>query len=287
MNSPREIIKKGSKSFALASLFLPANQRANVYTLYAWFRHCDDVIDSSTSRSEDWRILKNKTFHPSTKSPFQELQKLVSEKNLPNHYFNEFFEGLLMDLENKGYQTYSQLELYCYRVAGVVGLIMCPVIGVKHPQALSHACALGLGMQLTNICRDVQEDAQNGRVYIPQQIQPQNLSYKQLIQSPELAYPTVLELLKRADDLYALGNSGLKYLPFRVAVAIACASTIYQKIGLKIRQNGPESLRKRTYVTGYEKVKCLLLGVLLAVQSRFQETPKQVYSGQLPIYHKN
>ena len=287
MNSPREIIKKGSKSFALASLFLPASQRADVYTLYAWFRHCDDVIDSSNSQTDDLKNLKEQTFVQSSTSQFVALQKLMFEKKLSNYYFNEFFEGLRTDLENKGFETLSQLELYCYRVAGIVGLIMCPLIGVRHSQALSHACALGLGMQLTNICRDVQEDAQNGRIYLPREMLTQDFSCQDLVRSPDKAYATVLQLLELADFYYAQGNSGLKYLPFRVAIAIGCASHIYRQIGLKIRSLGPESLKQRVYVTGLEKIKCVGLGTLAALRSRFegiQPIPKDL---ELPIYYKN
>jgi phytoene synthase len=287
LNSPREIIKKGSKSFALASLFLPESQRADVYTLYAWFRHCDDVIDSSSSQFEDLKNLKEQTFTPSSTSQFVELQKLMLEKKLSNYYFNEFFEGLKTDLENKGFETLSQLELYCYRVAGVVGLIMCPIIGVRHSQALSHACALGLGMQLTNICRDVQEDAQNGRIYLPREILKQKFSIEDLVHSPDQAYPTVLQLLELADFYYTQGNAGLKYLPFRVAIAIGCASHIYRQIGLKIRSLGPESLRQRVYVTGLEKMKCVGFGIVAALLSRFERIQPSPENFELPIYYKN
>ncbi len=268
LSSPREIIKKGSKSFALASLFLPKSQRADVYTLYAWFRHCDDVIDSSNAQLEDLKRLKTETFQQDPTSNFFELQNLISEKNLTTKYFNEFFEGLQMDLENKGYDTISQLELYCYRVAGVVGLIMCPLIGVRQTEAFSHACSLGLGMQLTNICRDVVEDAQNGRIYLPRQMLIPNATCEELIQSPEKAYPTVLQLLELADSYYKRGNLGLKYLPFRVAIAIGSASCIYRQIGVKIRRLGPESMKKRVYVTTFEKIKCVGLGIMWALRSR-------------------
>jgi phytoene synthase len=270
LTSARDVIRKGSKSFALATLFLPATARDEVQVLYAWLRHCDDKIDSANSKITDLEQLKLQLSQKQGDHRFQQLQNIISEKDLSFDYFNEFFEGLRMDIENKGYETLSDLELYCYRVAGVVGLILCPIIGVSHSQAYKHASALGIGMQLTNICRDVVEDARNNRIYLPRDILRKNLSANELGAAPEVCQAAVLHLLARAEILYEKGNQGLKYLPFRVAIAVGSASFIYRAIGKKILKNLPQTLRHRVIVGKLEKVKCVMQGFYWAVISRFQ-----------------
>lgn len=270
MTSPRDVIRTGSKSFSLATFFLPAVAKEEVHILYAWLRHCDDVIDSPQSKLADLEQLKLQLALRDPKGPFQNLQKIITEKDLPLVYFNEFFEGLRMDLENAGYKTFSDLELYCYRVAGVVGLILCPMIGVTHPKAYQHASALGIGMQLTNICRDIIEDARNNRIYLPRDILQQKLTAENLLQSPEVCTPAVRQLLARAEILYSQGNQGLKYLPFRVAIAVGSASFIYRAIGQKVLKHLPETLKYRVVVGKFEKTRCVLQGFCYAVASRFQ-----------------
>jgi phytoene synthase len=287
LSSPREVIQKGSKSFALAALFLPQATRREIYTLYAWFRHCDDVIDESNSQLADLEKLKAATFSPAPASDFKDLQKLIEQKKLQTFYFNEFFEGLRMDLENKGYATLLDLELYCYRVAGVVGLIMSPLIGVSQQKALKHACSLGIAMQLTNICRDVLEDAQNNRIYLPRQLLKKDLTADQLSKSPELAQNAVLKLLSRAEEFYQHGNLGLKFLPFRVAVAIGSASYIYREIGKKIIKDGKYSLNRRVVVGTIGKFKCVILGFYAAMASRLQRPSSSTEPGLTILTHKH
>ncbi len=270
MTSPHEIIRAGSKSFSLATLFLPTAVKDEVHILYAWLRHCDDVIDSPQSKLSDLAQLKLQLAQKHSDNAFQNLQIIIAEKDLSLLYFNEFFEGLRMDLENQGYQALADLELYCYRVAGVVGLLLCPIVGVTHPKAYQHASALGIGMQLTNICRDIVEDAKNNRIYLPRDILQQKLSPEDLVHSPEVCLSAVVQLLTRAEILYAKGNQGLKYLPFRVAIAVGSASFIYRAIGRKVLKNLPETLKYRVVVGKFEKTRCVLHGFCSAVFSRFQ-----------------
>ncbi len=153
-------IKKGSKSFSLAALFLPKAARPQVYALYSWCRACDDAVDAGNNQPNLKAIKAWAMDDPLIRSLI--ANQLCSEK-----YFDEMLCGMQMDLDHRGYQTLEELEVYGFRVAGVVGLMMCPVIGVQDPKALDHAIALGIAMQLTNICRDIFEDANRGRVYLP------------------------------------------------------------------------------------------------------------------------
>ncbi len=270
MTSSREVIKKGSKSFALASLFLPPTVQKDVFVLYAWLRYCDDVIDAPGSSFQELKKLKIGLAEKTDEYQFSAIKKLITDKKLSIVYFDDFFIGLNMDLENKGYDLIEELELYCYRVAGVVGLMLCPLIGVNDPKAYKHAKALGLGMQLTNICRDVFEDALNNRVYLPRKMLSRNFSVQDLLKKPELGQQAVVELLSRAENYYQEGNQGLKYLPFRAAVAVGSASYIYRAIGHNILKGFPGSLKQRTVVGLIEKIKCVAQGFFVAIVSRFQ-----------------
>lgn len=288
MNSPREVIKKGSKSFALASLFLPQAKQNDVYLLYAWLRHCDDVIDRSESQFTDLDNLQTQTFGENPSPQFAGIQLLLKKRNVPSYYVHEFFKGLKMDLDHQGFERLEDLELYCYRVAGVVGLMMCPLIGVTHPQALRNACSLGLAMQLTNICRDVLEDAKNGRVYLPQSFSKNPITTSEILQSPAEVYNVVLKLLDRAELFYEQGNKGLKYLPLRVAIAIGCASHFYKQIGIQLRQLGPAGLKSRTVVSGFQKCVCVLKGFALALWSRLSPVKAEPMerASTLPLFHR-
>jgi phytoene synthase len=263
------VIAQGSKSFALASIFLPKEIRYNIYTLYAWLRHCDDVIDSSDSSLMDLQKLKFQLVEGTEEPIAARLKTLIIDKNIPFIYFEEFFEGLQADIENKGYDTFSELEVYCYRVAGVVGLIFCSLTGIKNEEALECASALGLGMQLTNISRDVLEDAQNNRIYLPRQLMLCPCTAQEMADSPSRSLQTVKYLLARAEEKYEKGNQGLCFLPFRAAIAVGCASFLYRAIGKKISQNMPHSLNERVVVGLAVKLRCLLQGLFAAIGSRF------------------
>jgi phytoene synthase len=160
-------------------------------------------------------------------------------------YAEELLNGMEMDINHEGYKTLQDLEVYCYRVASTVGLMMCYIMGISDHAALKHASDLGLGMQLTNICRDVKEDLENNRSYIPQEF------------NNESKFEAVKILLSRAEKHYQSGLEGLKYLPWRSAFVIMMAAFFHREIGRKILRTGPSALNHRTVVSPFEK--CLLL----------------------------
>ncbi|NDG84318.1 MAG: phytoene/squalene synthase family protein [Proteobacteria bacterium] len=280
--SAEDLIRQGSKSFSLASVFLPAQTKPDVLLLYAFCRTCDDQIDESGADSGFAALLKlQELTFDSPSGPqswiFEGIQALLRSRTLRPEYIEELFEGFRMDLEHRGYPCLADLELYCFRVAGVVGLMMCPLIGVVNPLARDAAVDLGIAMQLTNICRDIQADAKIGRVYVPLELlgggTVQDWS-KKLSVRPELAHESALRLLARADELYSSGNRGLADLPFRSALAIACASALYRRIGLHLLKNhkrmGAGAYRQRTVVPRAQKIPAVVEGILRAIGSRFK-----------------
>lgn len=170
----REVTRQHAKNFYYAFLFLPRAQRDAIYTVYAFCRYCDDIADddhvlpTQHALLQHWRQeLDNCYAGKPTHRITQALERTVTHYVIPKHYFEELICGVEMDLTIQRYATFSELEQYCYRVASVVGLACLPIFGATHIGVQSYARNLGLALQLTNIIRDVKEDAERGRIYLP------------------------------------------------------------------------------------------------------------------------
>ncbi|MEJ2688039.1 MAG: presqualene diphosphate synthase HpnD [Gammaproteobacteria bacterium] len=161
-------------SFYYSFLFLPAGQRRAIIALYAFCREVDDVVDECSDpgvarlklqwwREEIERGFANRPQHPVTHA----LQPALAHYNLPKEYFLEIIDGMEMDLDRHRYASFKELGLYCYRAAGVVGLLAAEIFGYRNRRTLRYATDLGTAFQLTNILRDVREDADRGRIYLP------------------------------------------------------------------------------------------------------------------------
>jgi 15-cis-phytoene synthase len=271
----RDVITRGSKSFSLAAkLFEPRTRDAAVF-LYGWCRYCDDQVDDAVrccDRTELERriaVLREKTarafsLEPQREPVFLALQHIAHRYQIPAHYATELIEGMAMDVRGARYATFEELLLYCYRVAGTVGLMMSHVMGLRHERALRHAADLGIGMQLTNIARDIIEDAAMGRIYLPLNWLHEAEIAHQEIAAPEnrqkLAVIT-LRLLREAERYYRSGDSGLWHLSFRSACAVAAARHVYSEIGELVVKRGPRAWDQRTYVSGKRKILAVLRGV--------------------------
>ena len=271
----RWMIQKGSKSFSLAArLFDPATRDA-AFFLYGWCRYCDDQVDqagASVTPDELHRrlqALKDKTaeafsFAPQQEPVFVALQYIVHRYGIPAHYALELIEGMAMDVRATQYSSLKELLLYCYRVAGTVGLMMAHVMGLRDEGALKHAADLGIAMQLTNIARDILEDAAMGRIYLPAawlaeaKIPPADIAAPE--HRKKLAMLTD-RLLREAERYYRSGDEGLWHLSFRSACAVAAARNVYAEIGALLRRKGSRAWDERTYVTGARKIYVVLKGV--------------------------
>ncbi|MEY4615154.1 MAG: hypothetical protein RJB66_114 [Pseudomonadota bacterium] len=266
-------ITGGSKSFRLASLLLDKKSQRGAYLLYRWCRHCDDQVDEANNQEEAQSLLqliKKETqkglianLETSTPSPYSGLHELTATFKIPQHHFFEMIEGFEQDVSGTMIHSLDDLLRYCYHVAGVVGLMMSPILKVRDPEALLFADQLGRAMQLTNICRDVGDDFRNDRIYIPRVwLEEESIKPYQLLsqKNENLVYQLVLRLLDKADSMYDEGRRGLSYLPFRAGWSISVASYLYQGIGIEIRRIGPSALKKRTVLEWPQKLKYFLLG---------------------------
>lgn len=275
MNAPlAAFIQHHSKSFALASRLLPPAVRADVLVLYAWCRRADDTVDLAADPATGLARLQAEldavyAGRPAADSLLDAFAQLVRRCALPRHYPQELLAGMAMDLDPALYADHAALALYCYRVAGVVGLMMCHVMGVADDGALEQAAQLGMAMQLTNICRDVAEDWQRGRLYLP---------YRELGFADEAAVRAALgapidaelaarlpaqvrDLLARADAYYRCGMGGIGALDWRCGLAVRAAAGIYRGIGTALARQGYQPLAGRAYLTGWRKAGQVLVAL--------------------------
>jgi 15-cis-phytoene synthase len=175
-------------------------------------------------------------------------------------------EGLAWDSEGRSYETIDELFEYAARVAGAVGVMMALIMDIRSPQALARACDLGVAMQLTNIARDVGEDARLGRVYLPRQwLREAGIGADALMSEPHLdarLRPIVARLIREADALYARAHAGIALLPAECRPAILAAALIYQEIGREIERNAFDSFTRRARVSATRKL-LLMVGAML------------------------
>lgn len=258
-------IRKGSKSFALASLFFSEKEKAGSWLLYSWCRHCDDQIDQAQTVEEaQQRLLKLReqtllayaNIQVMDTPEFEGLRLLFQATKMPVQYPMDLLRGMQMDVE--GYIGKSEDELldYCYCVAGVVGLMMCHVMDVSDDAALVHAVDLGQAMQLTNISRDIDEDLKLGRVYIPREWLARDGLTPEDLHAPwtRPLWPRYTkQLMQMAEDKYDSGRQGLSYLSFRAAWAVSIAAGVYRAIGMKVLDRGSRAWDRRCYTTALEK----------------------------------
>src|SRR5205809_326764 len=176
MQESRTITRRSASNLALAFVLLPKHKRDGMSALYAFCREVDDVADNETlpvperrQRLELWRTdVQKACAGQSPELPVnRELQTFIERYRLPFHLFDELIRGVEMDLDTKRYDTYEDLEKYCYRVASVVGLLSIEIFGYTDPATRAYADSLGKALQLTNILRDVRADAERGRIYLP------------------------------------------------------------------------------------------------------------------------
>jgi phytoene synthase len=266
----RAVIAHHSKSFALASRLLPPGVREEVWVLYQWCRRADDLIDLAPSPEAQVAAIKQLRMEldsvyaraPQEDPALAALQEVLLGHDIPREYPEELLKGLIMDMGGLRYEAMEDLLLYCYRVAGVVGLMMSHVMGVRDPVALRHAVHLGIAMQLTNICRDVREDWERGRLYIPDSVLARfggGGLHTQFGAPLTHAHAGPLSaavrfLLHEADRYYASADGGIPYLSWRCGVAVRAARLIYARIGAVIARQQYDVFAGRAYVRKRRKL---------------------------------
>lgn len=282
-----QAINVGSKSFAAAARLFDERTRQSAVMLYAWCRHCDDVIDGQVlghgqvagdrstgeARLAELVDLTERAYagEPMSDPAFAAFQQVVQRHRIPKAHPLEHLAGFRMDVQDYYYRTLNDTLLYCYRVAGVVGLMMARVMGATAEATLDRACDLGLAFQLTNIARDIVEDAEIGRAYLPAEwLQEAGIPADEvsLPQHREALATLAARLVDLAEPYYQSAAQGLRDLPLRSAWSIATAHGVYRQIGVEVKARGANAWDSRVSTSNAQKLQFLLGGGVLALASR-------------------
>ena len=260
----RAITRREAKNFYYAFLTLPAAKRRAIYAAYAFCRYCDDSVDQETTAEAKMTALAelqanlDDTFSGSSAGPvFLALADVAKRYDIPRDYFREIILGVESDLVKDRFQNFDELREYCYRVASVVGLICLQIFGYKNDDAKEYAVDLGLAMQLTNIIRDVREDLEMGRVYLPQD-EMARFGYSEEDLRNGVRNQAFRDLMKfqsqRAREYFDRGSKLLPYLSRRSRACPAVLGALYSKVLDRIEASDYDVLESRVSLSKAEKI---------------------------------
>jgi phytoene synthase len=259
----RALLRHGSRSFFAASMLLPARVRHPATALYAFCRQADDAIDLGDDPHSalihlNARLDAAYAGNPAPNPVDRAFAAAIESFHIPKALPAALIEGLAWDVHGRCYENFEALLDYAARVAGAVGVMMALIMGVRSPAALARAADLGVAMQLTNIARDVGEDARAGRLFLPLDWLAQaGINPAEFLANPQ-ASPAlagvVRRLLAEAQTLYTHAKAGIALLPWESRIGIGAAHRIYAAIGRKVAEAGYDSITIRARVGGREKL---------------------------------
>jgi len=275
--TPQEYCKQKTKeshsSFLSAFIFLKKEKREALTALYAYCREVDDIADECldheiASKKLNWwreeveRLFKGEPQHPVSKT----LHPFLSHFNLSKNYFIEIIDGMEMDVKFNRYESFEQLELYCYRVASCVGILSAHIFGFKNKDTLTFAKNLGIALQLTNIIRDLGEDARRGRIYIPlDELKKLGVSEEEIIslKNSEKIKILVQNQSDRAKKFYDLASKTLPIEDKKSQKISLVMGNIYYVLLKEIVKDNPEKiLNQKTILPGFRKMRISILTML-------------------------
>ena len=260
----RATTRRVARTFALACRLLPREVRDDVYFLYLVFRTLDDLVDDGDPAALA-RIAAVEAWcagGPASSPESHSLAALAHRHPLPRAAIADFCQGMRDDLTPIAIETEADLDVYCHRVAGTVGVVMSAVLGTTDPVACRHASALGQAMQRTNILRDIDEDLANGRVYLARETLDRLCGG--VLPPPARREALLRDQIARADALYDLGMAGVSLLPCGRR-AIAAAGGMYREILRQIERDGYHAQAGRAMVSRRRK---LLVAVRTPIPGR-------------------
>ncbi len=248
MQQSRAITRKSASNLALAFVVLPRPKRDAMSALYAFCREVDDVADEDSAPVEQrreqlaaWRAdIKRACEHQSPQFDVdREFQPIIQKFSLPYKLFDELIKGCEMDLDKLRYEDFEQLELYCYRVASVVGLLSIEIFGYKQFVTRDYAIFLGKALQLTNILRDVKTDAARGRIYLPQsELKKFNVSEEDILQGrySDNFRALAQSVAARAKNFYSAAHDSLPAEDRKSMAAAELMGTVYWRLLRKLER---------------------------------------------------
>lgn len=290
-------ISKNSQSFFIASKIFDKTTYYSTLMLYTWCRYCDDIIDV---KNYNYNCIKNskKRLRKKLKKliiqtklafsgikmkipAFSALQEIIKKHDINQRFFLEHLKGYSMDVECVSYNTLDDILCYCYHVAGIIGLIMASIMGINDKNILDNACDLGIAFQITNIVRDIIEDYNLGRCYIPINLLKKfglTLNNYTEISKRNLLLKLSKYLIKISENYYKSAKIGLDKLSSRSACAVATAISIYQDFGKRIN-----TINKNTWKFKYKNsklniIKFVISGILMVINSKLKIKKQKRYS---------
>lgn len=267
------VTKTHAKSFYFAAKFLPKHKQKAVFPIYAFCRHVDDEIDEIGEGDEKkaietvnkWKEQLENIYQGKENSTlssqhsahiFTAWKDLLKVYKIPPELPLELIQGVLMDTTIKRYETFEELYVYCYRVASTVGLMSSEILGYSEKKALEYAEAMGIGMQLTNILRDIKEDALINRIYLPQEdLKKFGVSEAQIFENSfDKNFKQMMQFqIERARSFYEQGEKGIPLLEKDSRFTVLLASRIYGKILDEIERQKYDVFKRRAHTTMGQK----------------------------------
>ncbi len=290
MDNPqaKQVLARHGKSFYWASLFLGSDLANRAAQLYQFCRFVDDLADGDLpERRESLQDIRSGLTDPehpaaATIPELRAFLALAAQANIPLNAARELLDGMLRDQHPTELKTEAELLRYCHAVAGTVGLMMCRVLNCQHPRADHFAIDLGVAMQLTNIARDVLEDAKMRRRYLPESWFDSALAPAAIASAAEEYQQPVAAAIERllalAEEYYASALLGVQLLPWRSRFSIFVALRVYRQIGLQLQRSGLRWWQGRTVVSKSVKVR-------LSMQSFGDLAPKKVPPHKQALHH--
>jgi phytoene synthase len=280
----RQITRREAKNFYYAFLTLPEARRRAIYVVYTFCRHCDDSVDNEGSTQEKLAMLTElrrqlaNAYQGQVDGPvFLGLADVAQRYDIPQGFFQEVLAGVESDLVKNRYENFDELRQYCYQVASAVGLICLQIFGYRDARAKDHAVDLGLAMQLTNIVRDVREDLDLGRIYLPQE-EMSRFGYSE----EELRAGTIngpfRDLMRfqvqRARQYFQSGFSLLPYLTPRSRSCPAVLGRLYSKVLDRVEAADYDVLHHRIGLSSAEKLRITAQTWLTSMLPPRSQNPK-------------
>ncbi len=285
----RELLHHGSLTFFAASLLLPKSVRESASALYAFCRIADDAVDQGQDPDAAilglrQRLARAYAGRPGPEAADRALAAVVAVHDIPRALPEALIEGFEWDAAGRPYERFEDVLDYAARVAGTVGAMMSLLMGVRSPEGLARACDLGVAMQLSNIARDVGEDARMGRLYLPRAwMREAGLDPDAWLAAPAFSpalASVVRRLLDEADRLYARVEAGVALLPKACWAGINAARFLYAAIGHEVARRGGDSVSGRAVVPGHRKAQLLWRAAITRPQPCQGEPPPPLPANQ-------
>jgi phytoene synthase len=287
----KEAIRHGSLSFHAASKLLPAKVRDPALALYAFCRLADDAVDLNVHKAAAVLRLQERLDRAYAGRPFdapadRAFAAIIEQFEMPRALPEALLEGLAWDATERRYETLEELYGYSARVASAVGAMMCVLMGVRDENALARACDLGVAMQLTNIARDVGEDARERRMYLPTEwLDAAGLSAEDVFADPrpsKAIRAMVRRLVMDANRLYMRSEAGISALPLKARTGIFAARLIYGGIGREVQKAGYDTISTRAHTSKGQKLGWIAQAALRTGVSVMMPQSAVVYARPLP-----